>query len=190
MDNKSIGIRSLDIQTGLYKYNDSILDLKIGETILIGKAASLASHLRGIQVIEDYEALKALAGKLGINATELHSVLEILNEIEYLRILGNKRKPSKIEVQITVFEDTYNLLGEKWRDDNPDEFEKKMLEIINELSQYKESERKIALRYDLNQQDMELISHIGKNGGFLDSYSKDGNTYLFSPIYMEENPKK
>ena len=29
MDNKSIGIRSLDIQTGLYKYNDSILDLKI-----------------------------------------------------------------------------------------------------------------------------------------------------------------
>ncbi len=35
MDNKSIGIRSLDIQTGLYKYIDSILDLKIGETILI-----------------------------------------------------------------------------------------------------------------------------------------------------------
>lgn len=63
MDNKSIGIRSLDIQTGLYKYDDSILDLKIGETILIGKAASLASHLRGIQVIEDYEALKALASR-------------------------------------------------------------------------------------------------------------------------------
>lgn len=190
MDNKSIGIRSLDIQTGLYKYDDSILDLKIGETILIGKAASLASHLRGIQVIEDYEALKALAGKLGINATELHSVLEILNEIEYLRIIGNKRKPSKIEVQITVFEDTYNLLGEKWRDDSPDEFEEKMLEIINELSQNRVSKQNIALKYDLNNQDMELISHIGQNGGFLDSYSKDDNVYLFSPIYMEENPKR
>ena len=35
MENRNIGIRSLDIQTGLYKYNDPILDLKIGETIVI-----------------------------------------------------------------------------------------------------------------------------------------------------------
>lgn len=190
MDNKSIGIRSLDIQTGLYKYDDSILDLKIGETILIGKAASLASHLRGIQVIEDYEALKALASKLGINATELHSVLEVLHEIEYLRVIGNKRNPTKIEVLITIFEDTYDLLGEKWKDDNPDEFEKKMIEIIDDLSQYRVSKQKIITKYDLKNEDMELISHIGQNGGFLDSYSKDGNIYLFSPIYMEENPEK
>ena len=51
MENKDIGVRALDLQTGLYKYSDGILDLKIGETMLIGKAASLASHLRGIQVI-------------------------------------------------------------------------------------------------------------------------------------------
>jgi hypothetical protein len=71
MDNRCIGLRSLDMQTGLYRFNDPILDVKIAETIIIGKAASLA-YLRGIQVIEDYEALKALASKLGISATELH----------------------------------------------------------------------------------------------------------------------
>lgn len=190
MDNKSIGIRSLDIQTGLYKYNDPILDLKIRETILIGKSASLASHLRGIQVIEDYEALIALASKLGINATELNSVLEVLHEIGYLRVIGSKRKPSKIEVLITMFEDTYNLLGEKWQDDNPDEFEKKMLKIVNDLSQYRASAQDITLKYDLTDKEMELLNHIGQNGGFLDSYSKDENTYLYSPIYMEENPER
>lgn len=190
MDNKSIGIRSLDIQTGLYKYSDPILDLKIGETILIGKAASLASHLRGIQVIEDYEALKALASKLGINATELLSVLEILHEIEYIRIIGNKRKPSKIEVLITIFEETYDLLGEKWKDDNPDEFEKKMVEIINDLSNYRVSQQEIISRYDLKSEDIDIITHIGQNGGFLDTYLGDGDNYLFSPIYMEENPQK
>lgn len=190
MDNKSIGIRSLDIQTGLYKYSDSILDLKIGETILIGKAASLASHLRGIQVIEDYEALKALASKLGINATELLSVLEILHEIEYIRVIGNKRKPSKIEVLITIFEETYDLLGEKWKDDNPDEFEKKMVEIINDLSNYRVSQQEIISRYDLRSEDIDIITHIGRNGGFLDTYLGDGDSYLFSPIYMEENPQK
>jgi hypothetical protein len=190
MDNKNIGIRSLDVQTGLYKFNDPILDLKIGETILIGKAASLASHLRGIQVIEDYEALKALAGKLGINATELLSVLEILDEIEYVRIIGNKRKPTKIEVLISIFQETYDLLGEKWRDDNPDEFEQKMLQILNDLSTFRVSEKNIRAKYDLKDEDMRIVSHIGKNGGFLDDYLDNGEKYLFSPIYMEENPKK
>lgn len=190
MENRNIGIRSLDIQTGLYKYSDPILDLKIGETILIGKAASLASHLRGIQVIEDYEALKALASKLGINATELHSVLEILHEIEIVRIIGNKRKPSKIEVLITIFEETYDLLGEKWKDDNPDEFEKKMIEIINDLSNYRVPKSEVISKYDLSDDEMGIITHIGKNGGFIDSYSGADESYLFSPIYMEENPEK
>ncbi len=190
MENRNIGIRSLDIQTGLYKYSDPILDLNIGETILIGKAASLASHLRGIQVIEDYEALKALASKLGINATELLSVLEILHEIEFVRIIGNKRKPSKIEVLITIFEETYDLLGEKWKDDNPDEFEKKMIEIINDLSNYRVPKSEVISKYDLSNDEMDIITNIGKNGGFIDSYSGADESYLFSPIYMEENPEK
>lgn len=190
MDNKSIGIRSLDIQTGLYKYDDPILDLKIGETLLIGKAASLASHLRGIQVVEDYEALKALAGKLGINAIELLSVLEILDEIEYIRVIGSKRKPTKIEVLITLFEETYDLLGEKWNDDNPDEFERKMIAIINDLSDFRVPKTNIVSKYNLKDDDMELITHIGKTGGFIDSYSGNGQSFLFSPIYMEENPQK
>ena len=189
MDNKSIGIRSLDIQTGLYKYNDSILDLKIRETILIGKAASLASHLRGIQVVEDYEALIVLASKLGISSTELLTVLEILDEIEYIRIIGSKRRPTKIEVLISYFEETYDLLGEKWNDDNPDEFERKMIEIINDLSDYRVSEQSIISKYNLNADDMGIIMHIGKSGGFVDSYTVNGDNYLFSPIYMEENPQ-
>lgn len=190
MDNKSIGIRSLDIQTGLYKYNDPILDLKIGETILIGKAASLASHLRGIQVIEDYEALKALASKVGISSTELVGVLEILHEIEYVRIVGKKRRPTKIEVLITIFEETYDLLGEKWKDDNPDEFERKMIGIINDLAHFRVAEQDVISKYDLKNDDMEIIKSIGINGGFLDSYSEKGQEFLFSPIYMEENPQK
>ena len=190
MNNEYIGIRALDMQTGLYKYNDPILDLKISETILIGKAASLASHLRGLQVIEDYEALKALASKLGINATELLSVLDILEEIEYIRVIGSKRNPTKIEVLITIFEKTYELLGEKWKDDNPDEFEKKIIEIINDLSTYSLRKDNLLEKYDLSKDDLEVISYIGKNGGFLENYTYNDDDYYFSPIYMEENPQK
>lgn len=113
MDNKEIGIRALDMQTGLYKYDDSLLDLKIGETMLIGKAASLASHLQGIQVVEEYDALKVLASKLGITSTELVTVLNVLQEVELIRIVGSSRKPEKIEILISVFENAYQSLGEK-----------------------------------------------------------------------------
>lgn len=190
MNNSNIGIRSLDIETGLYKFNDPILDLKLAETLLIGKAASLASHLRGIQVIENYDSLKALAGKLGINATELVSVLQILQEIEYIRVVGSKRNPTKIEVLITAFENTYNLLGEKWKDDHPDEFEQKMISIINELATFRKSKTDIIKQYCLSKDDVSIITNIGENGGFLSSYNTNGEEYLFSPIYMEENPKK
>ena len=190
MENKDIGIRALDMQTGLYKYNDSILDLKIGETMLIGKAASLASHLRGIQVVEDYDALKVLASKLGITSTELVAVLDILQEVELIRIVGSSRKPEKVEILISVFEDAYELLGEKWNDDAPDEFERKVVQLVNELASNSMKLSNLIKLYDLNQDDCDIITQIGTAGGFLDTFNSDGGEIIFSPIYMEENPKE
>lgn len=189
MENKDIGVRALDMQTGLYKYSDEILDLKIGETMLIGKAASLASHLRGIQVIEDADALRVLASKLGISSTELITVLEILQEVELIRVIGNVRKPEKIEVLISVFEDAYQLLGEKWNEDKPDEFERKIMDLVNTLAGKSIKLSKILSEYDLKEDDYEIISHIGKAGGFLDVYKTDDEEIVYSPIYMEENPQ-
>ena len=182
MENKDIGVRALDMQTGLYKYSDGILDLKIGETMLIGKAASLASHLRGIQVIEDADALRVLASKLGISSTELITVLEILQEVELIRVIGNVRKPEKIEVLISVFEDAYQLLGEKWNEDKPDEFERKIMDLVNTLAGKSIKLSKILSEYDLKEDDYEIISHIGKAGGFLDVYKTDDEEIVYSPI--------
>ena len=190
MNNIDIGIRALDIQTGLYQYSDSILDLKISETILIGKAASLASHLRGIQVIEDYDALKVLASKLGISSTELATVLDILQEIELIKIIGSSRNAKKIEVLITVFEDAYQLLGEKWKDDNPNEFENKIIQIVNDLSQQSLSQDKLVDKYDMNSEDLHFLIQIGNVGGFIDLLHNEEKDIFYSPIYMEENPKK
>lgn len=190
MDNKEIGIRALDMQTGLYKYDDSLLDLKIGETMLIGKAASLASHLQGIQVVEEYDALKVLASKLGITSTELVTVLNVLQEVELIRIVGSSRKPEKIEILISVFENAYQSLGEKWKDDKPDEFERKVVEVINDLASKSIKLSSLFEDYDLNQDDYGVITQIGSAGGFLDTFKSNEVEILFSPIYMEENPKK
>ena len=149
MNRRDIGIRALDMQTGLYNYSDSVLDLKMNETLLIGKAASLVSHLRGIQVINDYEALIVLASKLGITAVELYPVLEVLQELELVWFSGKTRKPEKIEVMISAFENTYDLLGEKWLDDKTSEFERKIVEVVNELSSKSISINKLKQQYDI-----------------------------------------
>jgi hypothetical protein len=57
-----------------------------------------------------------------------------------------------------------------------------MIEIINELSNYRASQQEIISKYDLKGEDIDIITHIGQNGGFLDSYVRDGTYYLFSPI--------
>ena len=190
INSKDIGVRTLDIQTGLYNYNDSLLDLKISETILIGKAASLASHLRGIQIVDDYEALKVLSSKLGISSTELVTVLDILQEVELIRVIGNTRNPERIEILISVFENAYQLLGDKWRDDKPNEFEQKLVEIVNNLAKNSLKQSKLQDMYDLAKNDFDIINQIGKAGGFIDTYKCDDEDIIYSPIYMEENPQK
>lgn len=44
--------------------------------------------------------------------------------------------------------------------------------------------------YDLNQDDYGVITQIGSAGGFLDTFKSNEVEILFSPIYMEDNPKK
>lgn len=191
MQNAEIGVRSLDIQSGLYRFNDSLIDIKLRKTTSIGKAASLATHLRGLQVIENYDGLIALASKLGISAIELESILSTLDEIEYVRVIGSKQNPDRVEVLLSNFQTTYERLGEQWELSNPAEFEQKMVSIISKLSSEAIHKNQFNTTYDLNEAESSLIMDLGTQGGLIGSYSNPSTGYemFYSPIYMEENPQ-
>ncbi|WP_026679362.1 hypothetical protein [Fictibacillus gelatini] len=192
MKKSEIGVRTLDIQSGLYKYQDALIDLKLRKTILIGKAASLASHLRGVQVIENFEGLITLASKLGISAIELEKVLEILDDIRYINIIGSKDQPDRIEVLLSKFQTTYERLGEKWETHKPAEFEQKMVQMINELSKGVKLINSLTDQYDLSEQEFDALMDIGSQGGLINTFegTRSGEKVLYSPIYMEENPEQ
>ena len=192
MENIQIGVRTLDIHSGLYNYQDEIIDLKLRNTILVGKAASLASHLRGVQVVEKFDGLIVLASKLGISSTELQPVLEILDEIEYIKIIGPKRNPLKIEVLINKFDTAFDRLGDTWKNCNPAEFEQKTVELVNNLTKSSMYVNEALENYDISDNEIDTMYQIGKQGGFLDEFvnEKTKEKVIFSPIYMEENPKK
>lgn len=187
-----IGVRSHDIQSGLYKYQDALIDLKLRKTILIGKAASLASHLRGIQVIDNYEGLITMASKLGITSIELEKVLEILNDIEYVRTIGSTDQPDRVEVRLNTFQTTYERLGEKWETQNPAEFEVKMVGLINELSRGVRKASSLEHDYDMKTIEYSNLMDLGTQGGLISTFdsASTGEKMIFSPIYMEENPEK
>lgn len=192
MKNIQIGVRALDIHSGLYSYQDEIIDLKLRNTVIIGKAASLASHLRGVQVVEKFDGLIVLASKLGISAAELQPVLEILNDIEYVKIIGPKWNPTKIEVLISKFDTTFDRLGESWKSFSPAEFEQKAVTLTNDLTKSCMSVNEVSENYDVRENELDTMLQIGKQGGFLDEFEneKTKQNIIFSPIYMEENPKQ
>lgn len=190
MQASDIGVRTLDIQSGLYKFQDPLIDLKLRRTILIGKAASLASHLRGLQVIENYEGLITLASKLGISSIELEKVLEILNEIEYIRTIGSTDQPDRVEVLLSKFQTTYERLGEKWESQNPAEFEQKMIQLIDELSSGVMPVSSLPDDYDLNAGELSSLMDLGTQGGLISTFDgiSAGEKMIYSPLFMEENP--
>ena len=51
---------------------------------------------------------------------------------------------------ISAFENTYDLLGEKWLDDKTSEFERKIVEVVNELSSKSISINKLKQQYDID----------------------------------------
>ncbi len=91
MDSLLIGLRSQDIHESLK--NTSTFgpkEVHYRKTLLIGKAASLAMHLRGLLYIKDYIQLEYAAASLGISSIELPTVLHELEEIGFIfnRSLG------------------------------------------------------------------------------------------------------
>jgi hypothetical protein len=85
MDSLIIGLRSQDIHESLK--NTAAFgpkEVHYKKTLLIGKAAALAMHLRGLLYIKDYVQLEYAAASLGISSIELPTVLHELEEIDFI----------------------------------------------------------------------------------------------------------
>lgn len=187
MENTSIGLRAQDIQTCLQKVGlRGLAAGKLNVTRLVGMAERLAIHIRGKEVLQNDEVLQAMAGHLGIDSLILPQVLDVLEEVGFIR-----RRGDQIYDRVPYFTNIYEPMGEFWQAGNPSEIEQVSVQLLDDLAKSPVPEAKIRSTYSITGQDFDLVKRLGEAGSYLRIYKSptDRANVLYSPIFWDENPE-
>lgn len=187
-----IGLRSQDIQTSVQDVDLGALSSETKNIRLIGMAERLAIHIRGTDVIDDYKKVEYIASQFGIDSLLLPTVLEVLQELEWVRVDRKGTKINKIEESVPYFRDIYSTAGEYFNNSNPSEIEKATIAVCDSLALSPLTEEEIRKKLGLDDKAYRMVLDIGKSGKFIEEYisPKTKETVLYSPLYWIENPHK
>ena len=190
MEKFKIGLRAQDFHDG---YRDVVTytprDVYLRNTLLIGKAATLSMHLRGIGYISNYEYLIMMAAELGINSIELETVLSELEEVKFARVVKEGSSIKRVEITVPELRSGYEELAERWKNLKPSELEIATLETVDKVIHIPLNLEDIQKEIGFSPTDFELVTDLGINGKLLDIVETPNGKMLFSPLTVEENPK-
>jgi hypothetical protein len=154
----------------------------------IGMAVQLALHIRGLPVIE-YELLKLVASTmLFIPRLAVDRIVELLAEIEFVRIQRDGKRIKAVLPMVPYFDDLYDGLGEYLETvAKPDEFENLTLVITDRLANAPHNVDALAGKIGIERKTFDDSVSIGTQGGFLISRRARSKTVLLNPTYFSEN---
>lgn len=188
MDKLNIGLRAQDFQEGLSETKAfGPKEAYFGNTLLIGKAAVLAMHLRGLLYIDDYTVLKFAAGQLGIGVLELPSVLKELQEIDFIRVIPSIEMIKRVDVRVPEFRSGYEDLGARWEDRNPSEIEKASIETLQGLLQVPTKEVDLITSLGLEPEQYSILRDVLSNGQLLRTQTIAGEKIVYTPLAVDSN---
>ncbi|HET6351510.1 MAG TPA: hypothetical protein VFG89_05210 [Coriobacteriia bacterium] len=189
VDAKSIGLRSQEYHEGLKDVAiDAFTETSLATTLKVGKAGTLASHLKGLNQVTDIDALTYLAADLGIRSTELPVVLRELQELDFATVVGSTDRPSRLELRIPELRSIYDDLGKRWNDLGPSEMEQGAIDALDRVARF--PHEKSQLVDDLGDDDLaEKVLTVGKNAAVLESFHDDERQIVYSPLTIEESPE-
>jgi len=134
MDSLLIGLRAQDFHESLKNTTTfGPKDVHYKNTLLIGKAAALAMHLRGLLYINNYTQLEYAAASLGISSLELPLVLDELEEVDFVSIVRLGSKIHRIDIRVPEFRSGYTDLGERLKLLKPSEVELASIHLLSKL---------------------------------------------------------
>ncbi len=155
---------------------------------VIGMAATLAVHLKGLGEI-DYEVLRKVSDHfMSIPSYALKPVLELLAEIEFVRLLTTGKTITKVVPNIPLFEDVYKGIGEYAATEYTlNGHEQATLAILGNL--YKAPRNRDALFNALGvEKDVfNRCVTLGMSSGIIAQHTARGKNILISPYYFADN---
>ncbi|WP_413458848.1 hypothetical protein [Herbaspirillum huttiense] len=154
----------------------------------IGMAVQLALHIRGLPIV-DYERLKLVASTmLGIPRLSVDRIVDLLAEIEFVKIQKTGKKIETILPLVPFFDDLYDGIGEYLVTSGElDEFESLTLQIVDRLAQSPHNTDSLAGQLGADRKAFNASIELGEKGNFLLAKRARSKTILINPTYFSEN---
>ena len=180
-----LAARCHEIQTGLGRTEVPEFE----QIALVGMAVRLALHIRGLPVIP-FDIVKLVASHyLQIPPVAIRSVLELLDEIEFVRLGTTGKTIKTILPDVPYYESLYSTLGEYTDQLTLTEAEQLSIELVQRLSI---SPHKLdAIRNELGAEPklFKRTLKIGMEGTYIRKLRARGRDVLLTPTHFSENPE-
>jgi hypothetical protein len=153
----------------------------------IGMAVRLSLHLRGLPAI-NYSVLKLVASYyLDIPSFALKGLLEMLGEIEFVRIKTEGQTIKSIVPTVPYFENVFEKVGEYAKDQKRlNEAEQLAVAILDKLS-FSPVLKGWAYGLGAERLLVDRALQLGKEGQYLSLTRARGTDILYSPVFFAEN---
>ncbi|QBG94299.1 hypothetical protein [Xanthomonas oryzae] len=183
MESKELAVRCHEIQTGLAS---KIVD-DFEQLTLVGSAVRLALHIQGLPTI-DFEKLKLVASHfLDINPLSLRPVLDMLAEVEFVKLATTGKTINKVVPDVPYYESLYETIGEYAVDAGFNETEQLSIELLRRLAKSPEKLDALRSKVGAEAQRFDRAVLLGVNGGYIKKDRHRGKDLLLSPAYFSEN---
>jgi len=172
-----------DLHAGLSTLQVSEFD----QLQIIGMAATLAIHIKGLGDI-DYEVLRKVSDHfMSIPSYALRPVLEVLAEVEFIRIFSSGKTIEKITPNIPVFENVYEGLGNYVEDVNLNEYEEATVSILASLYDAPRNRDSLYSKLGMDRKVFDRCIDLGSKSGIVTEHTARGKNILISPFYFADN---
>ncbi|MCI4657132.1 hypothetical protein [Cryobacterium zhongshanensis] len=191
MKNFQAGLRCHDVHSGLRNVDPNGATLTpLADTRVVGMAASLASLVRGQDVIQDADSLKAIvAEQLDISPYAFETVLNTLESADMISIQRRGKKIVGFTETVPYHQDLYGRLGDSWLSGGPSQFEQEMLAVVDRLAYSPVPADELEKELSLERSDVARLLELGKAADLVKSVNTLDGEVLYSPFFGFENPE-
>lgn len=185
------GLRCQDVHAGLRNVDPNSGTLTpLAETQLIGMAASLAALIRGQDVIDDAQALRAVAAEqLDVNQFAFADVVKALADIEFVQgVQTSGGRIVRFTENVPYYDDLYAELGRAWRARQPTELEQQMVVLVDHLADTPVPVEELAARIGLDTTAVPQLLEVGDRAELVKTIPLLDGDVVYSPFFGFENP--
>ncbi len=185
------GLRCQDVHAGLRNVDPASGVLRpLMDTRLVGMAATLASLIRGQDVIADASALQAVAAEqLDVDLYAFNEVVTLLEERGYVSgVSRSKGKITRFNESVPFYTDLYAELGSAWHDRGPSQLEEELVAVVDRLATAPAAIEELVDDLSLDRSDVPMLLDLGKNSHLVKVLRTIDGDLAYSPFYAFEKP--